>query len=153
MKSRIAAIAAAAALMLMTAACDSGPAPAATPAQAPSATVEPEPVTVRVPVKSVDVHSAGIALSGASAAVVLNHGLPNACHTYDSSTVDTSSLPRIVLDVFNLKKTGVPCAEIYQIIETRIPLAQPLERCVFYTVEINGNAREAQALDPKAPCA
>ncbi len=115
----------------------------------------PEPARVSVPVKSVDVQSVAIEIRDGAAEIVLAHGLPNACHEPGDYSVDESSLPRIVVEIFNwrLADPNVGCAEIYLIEETRMPLEQSLEPCADYTVEINGEPHRVQAAEPGKPCA
>ena len=112
----------------------------------------PQPARVRVPVESVDVQSVGIEVVGSAAEIVLLHGLPNACYEFGGYSVDDSATPRIVVEAFNLKYTGMACAEIYLIEERRLPLEQTVEPCAFYAVEINGAPHRVQAAEPGKRC-
>lgn len=131
-------------------------APSAQPTATPAQTARPDgQARVRVPVKSVDIQSVSIVVSGGAAEIVLEHGLPDGCHEFGGYGVDESSMPRIVVEVFNTRPaaTGVvACAEIYLIEETRIPLEADVEPCGTYVVEINGEGRRVQAMEPGKQC-
>ena len=131
-------------------------APSAQPTAVPTQTTRPDDqARVRVPVKSVDIQSVSIVVSGGAAEIVLEHGLPDGCHEFGGYGVDESSMPRIVIEIFNTRQaaTGVvACAEIYLIEETRIPLEAGVEPCGTYVVEINGEGRRVQAMEPGKRC-
>ncbi len=145
-------------------------APSAQPTAVPTQTARPDDQTrVRVPVKSVSpsptaepgltrvqvpayVESASIVVSGGSAELVIVTGQPSACYEFGGYELDESSMPRIVLEVFNTKYTNVACAQVYSSTETRIPLEQTIEPCKDYTVEINGGERRMQAVEQGKRC-
>ena len=115
----------------------------------PSPTAEPEFTRVQVPAH---VESASIVVSGGSAELVIVTGQPSACYEFGGYELDESSMPRIVLEVFNTNYTNVACAQVYSSTETRIPLEQAIEPCREYTVEINGGERLMQAVEPGKRC-
>lgn len=115
----------------------------------PSPTAEPGFTRVQVPAH---VESASIVISGGSAELVIVTGQPSACYELGGYELDESSMPRIVLEVFNMKYTNAACAQVYSSTETRIPLEQTIEPCREYTVEINGGERRMRAMEPGERC-
>ena len=125
--------------------------PSAAAPATPAPTKEPAPadkVRVLAPVDSVEIQ-----VDGGSAELVLVTGLPNACYESADHTV-TQDGNAITVSVMNLGPGDSPvaCAEIYRLEERRIPLRQVIEPCALYSVEVNGQTHEVQAIGPAIRC-
>ena len=120
---------------------------AATPASQPPVVVEPtsqptgpapaEPVMVEVPAPIDDVRINIAESFPPQYFVLVQSGLPNACHEFDGYDV-TQDGDTINIVVTNLKPEGpMECAESYGTVESNIALGSGFEGGRTYTVHVN----------------
>ena len=64
-------------------------------------------------------------------------GESTTCSKFDSYNVTRAGNTTIIVEIFNLRSIGVPCGEIYSLVEHTIPLGSDFILDVNYTVEIN----------------
>ncbi|MDA1349416.1 MAG: hypothetical protein O3A47_11225 [Chloroflexi bacterium] len=154
-----------AAIAVLSAACSSSGASAptvvpkatptvgSTPAPQDSPTPTAPPSAVKKVLEPAPVNSVEIEVDRGSAELVLVTGLPNACYESSDHTV-TQDGKSITVSVMNLGPGDslVACAEIYRLDERRIPLRRVIEPCAVYSVEVNGETYEVQALGPAIRC-
>ncbi len=97
---------------------------------------DPSLVQVPAPIESVEIlimESFPVQYS-----VVVVSGLPNGCVTFGGYRLERDS-DMIHIEIINLKPAdpGVPCDEVYGIVETTIPLGSEFESGKSYTIVIN----------------
>ena len=126
-----------------TPATGEGPAPTAEPPGPDDKVAEPAPV-----------NSVAIELDGAAAEVVLVTGLPNACYEPGGQTAiqEGSAITVSVMNLGPAPGSLIACAEIYGLVERRIPLRHLIEPCAMYSVEVNGDLHQVQAIGPAVTC-
>ena len=122
------------------------------PDDRPAPTAEP-PVLVEKVAEPAPVNSVAIEVDGDSAELVLVTGLPNGCYESGENTLVQDG-HSITVSVMNLGPGDavVACTEIYRLEERRLRLRHVIEPCALYSVEVNGETHEVQALGPAIRC-
>lgn len=74
-------------------------------------------------------------------------GLPNGCYELDGYEL-TRRGGTISVEVTNSRPEdrNIACTDIYRVVETTIPLADDIEACRVYAVEVNGVPFQVQAI-------
>ncbi len=127
------------------------PTVAGLPTITPDAPREPGQVEEPAPVERVTIE---VTASGPGQAdLILVTGLPNACYSFGAYQLSRED-QTIRLGVTNVRPDdpGLMCAEIYRMVNTRIPLGPDIEPCATYQVIANGKSFSVQALAPNISC-
>jgi hypothetical protein len=121
----------------------------ATPTPAPT----PTPILVDEPAPIASVDIAIIPGRPPIAELVVVSGLPNACCQFKEHRLIREG-NRFTVEIINLREGGelMACAEIYQMVTTRIPLGTEFASCQIYEIIANGESFSAQAIGPYTRC-
>lgn len=113
--------------------------------------VEPAVKQVPAPVESVQITITDRQTGSAKLTVV--SGLPSGCAKLAVFETNQSVDP-IAVTVLNSVPTDpmIMCTAIYGIVESEARLRASYTACEIYTIEVNGQARKVQAIDPAARC-
>jgi hypothetical protein len=107
---------------------------------------EPAPIeSVTIDVQSID---------PLRASMVVVSGLPNACYSFDSYTISRDG-DTFQVEIINVvpDDPDLMCAEVYGLVTTSIPMQGDIEVCHTYTVNINDETHQVQAIAPNVRCA